>query len=200
MVSDETAAKAIGPWALGVGAVMFVTGLAWLVWPNLAEWQYVSIALMACSAPVLVAYTAYLVVYVAREWPKPPPPAAPAKVAPPAPEPDYDNDWRAAAHHFVQWGAHYGFNIRDLALRGEPGKCISWDDWRRMVDYLLEPDVLAGAGQDTRFADNWDLARWEKERRSLALPHRDFAPPAVSIYVRHHNNSAHNSDDGGAGE
>lgn len=205
MVTDEVTAKAVGPWVFGAGAVMFVTGLAWLAFPNATDWQYISVALMACSFPVLVAYALYLAVWVAREWPRPAPPTKVKEteraMSAPATK-DFGPDWYAAAHHFVQWGDAQGFPCRHLAreYEGEPDKCISWDGWGLMRAYLIEAGVLTGGGQDTRWADDWDLARWVSERHSLALPHRTFAPPTVSIFVRHyHNNSSHNAQGEGQG-
>lgn len=99
----------------------------------------------------------------------------------PAAAPDYARDWREAAVRFMAWGLAFGFTIRELAWEHSPGRCVSWGDWKIMVEFLKEAGVLVGAGTGTRLADDWTRERWEAERHTLPLPVRDYAPPAVSV-------------------
>lgn len=149
----------------GIGLVLFVSGRYHLDLNGREKWQQIEHSKQATAA-----------LYLANAERERKLEGAQPK-APPAP--DYRRDWLEAAHRFMLWGFEYGFTIRALALEHSPGKCISWNEWRGMVDVLVGFGVLVDAGNRTRLADGWTRERWEQARLTLAYP--PTPAPTVAI-------------------
>jgi hypothetical protein len=99
-----------------------------------------------------------------------------------------DHHWRIAFHRFIQAGDLYGFDIRTLAKKEET-RVISWDEWGVMVDILTRTGVLV-TKPSTRWAADWNMARWLDERDRLSLPHPDREPPDVAVTVNSQQQNA----------
>lgn len=194
MVSDLEA-KALGPVVLGVGLAVFTAGLLKLL--GWADDRIISALMMACPVPLILAYGTFFAVWVVREWPRrpvaePQKQAATATTVPPQVPTAAEqlaavraHHWRVMTHRFVAAGDQWGFGVRILAGKDPERKVISWGGWGEMTKVLRNAGVLAGAGDGTKWADDWSFPRWNDERHRLALPHPDSDPPEVAVFIRH---------------
>jgi hypothetical protein len=89
--------------------------------------------------------------------------------------------WRIAAHRFLTAGDRWGFGIRTLTRKGAVTKVVSWTGWGEMTRVLRDAGVLSGAGDGTKWADDWSYHRWLDEKDRVALPHPDKEPPDVEV-------------------
>jgi hypothetical protein len=133
----------------------------------LGGWKHLSLNGRATEADIDHTERTNYALYLANEERQRKLEAVALKAPPP---PDTRRDWHEAAHRFVTWGAVYGFTIRALAADHSPGKCIAWNEWRGMVDVLVGLGVLVDAGNRTRWAEGWDIKRWDDARDGFNYP------------------------------
>lgn len=178
-------------WLAGLGLGMFVAAM--LGYRAISDGQPIpaglcAMAMVACIGAVPTLEFAARSLWAAvtaiggawLEWQRQTAPAVepePEDDAPVAePVPDYAFDWFVAADRFVGAVDLCGGTIRRMVALN----VTTWDGWGEMVRFLTEAGVLVSQPK-IGWAPDWSMARWERERHTLTLPHRDGLPPRVAV-------------------